>query len=164
MDARRANLTRFPLFYPEKRTFFLEGADIFDFGSGSSTDVLPFFSRRIGLFDEQQVPLQIGGKANGRAAGANFGALAVHTSEVDSLVPPASMGALRVRQNVLDESSVGHHRHHRRPAGPRQRLDRGGGLHLPDLALRAATRTSWSASGASVRTTKASPATGRRSG
>ena len=107
VDARRANITRFPLFYPEKRTFFLEGADIFDFGSGSSTDVLPFFSRRIGLFDEQQVPLQVGGKVNGRAVGANFGALAVHTSAVDSLIPSASMGVLRLRENVLHESSAG---------------------------------------------------------
>jgi hypothetical protein len=43
------NLTRFPLFFPGKRTFFLEGADIFDFGLGLSEDLIPFFSRRIGL-------------------------------------------------------------------------------------------------------------------
>ena len=50
------NLSRFPLFFPEKRTFFLEGADIFDFGLGltSDLDVLPFFSRRIGLLAGQQ--------------------------------------------------------------------------------------------------------------
>jgi len=106
-DARRTNLTRFPLFFPEKRTFFLEGADIFDFGLGTGTDVLPFFSRRIGLFDEQQVPLQLGGKVNGRAAGSNVGALVVHTGAVDSLVPPSTMAVLRARQNVLNESSVG---------------------------------------------------------
>ena len=49
VDARQTNLTRFPLFFPEKRTFFLEGSDIFQFGLGTGRDVLPFFSRRIGL-------------------------------------------------------------------------------------------------------------------
>ena len=49
MDTRRTNLTRFPLFFPEKRTFFLEGDDIFAFGLGLGQDVLPYFSRRIGL-------------------------------------------------------------------------------------------------------------------
>ncbi|NJD19940.1 MAG: carbohydrate binding family 9 domain-containing protein, partial [Gemmatimonadetes bacterium] len=49
VDTRRTNFTRFPLLFPEKRVFFLEGADIFDFGPGGESDVLPFFSRRIGL-------------------------------------------------------------------------------------------------------------------
>jgi hypothetical protein len=53
VDTRRTNLTRFPLFFPEKRSFFLDGADIFDFGAGLTTfhtqDVVPFFTRRIGL-------------------------------------------------------------------------------------------------------------------
>ena len=49
VDTRRTNLTRFPLFFPEKRTFFLEGSDIFTFGLGLGEDVIPFFSRRIGL-------------------------------------------------------------------------------------------------------------------
>ena len=49
VDTRRTNLTRFPLFFPEKRTFFLEGDDIFSFGLGLNQDVLPYFSRRIGL-------------------------------------------------------------------------------------------------------------------
>jgi len=56
VDARRTNLTRFPLFFPEKRTFFLEGADIYDFGLGLGADVIPFFSRRIGLFQGEEVP------------------------------------------------------------------------------------------------------------
>src|SRR5204863_9222239 len=56
VDARRVNLPRLPLFFPEVRTFFLEGADIFEFGLGltSDLDVLPFFSRRIGLLAGQQ--------------------------------------------------------------------------------------------------------------
>ena len=57
VDTRRTNLTRFPLFFPEKRTFFLEGSDIFDFGVGLTTfhnsDIVPFFSRRIGLYGQR---------------------------------------------------------------------------------------------------------------
>ncbi len=109
VDARRVNLTRFPLFFPEKRTFFLEGADIFDFGLGltADRDVLPFFSRRIGLLAGEQVPLRIGGKVNGRVAGTNFGAVVVRTGDVDSLPSASTMAVARLKKNVLRESSVG---------------------------------------------------------
>jgi len=111
VDTRRTNLTRFSLFFPEKRTFFLEGADIFNFGIGlramHSTDLVPFHSRRIGLFEGEEVPLQAGGKINGRIGNTNFGALAVRTGEVDGLVPATTMGVVRVKQNVLEQSSVG---------------------------------------------------------
>ncbi len=61
VDTRQTNLTRFPLFFPEKRTFFLEGSDIFEFGFGTgSNTVLPFFSRRIGLFGSNEVPILAG--------------------------------------------------------------------------------------------------------
>ncbi len=63
VDTRQTNLTRFPLFFPEKRTFFLEGSDIFEFGFGTgSSTVLPFFSRRIGLYENNQVPVMAGAK------------------------------------------------------------------------------------------------------
>lgn len=107
VDARRTNLTRFPLFFPEKRAFFLEGSDIFDFGLGLGRDLLPFFSRRIGLVDGETVPLVVGGKVNGRLGNTNFGALATHTGNVDGLVPATNMGVIRVQQNVLAESSIG---------------------------------------------------------
>ena len=109
VDARQVNLSRFPLFFPEKRTFFLEGADIFDFGLGltSDADVLPFFSRRIGLLGGEQVPIAAGGKVNGRINGTNFGALAVHTRDVHTLSTASTMAVMRVKQNVLRESSVG---------------------------------------------------------
>lgn len=111
VDTRKTNLTRFPLFFPEKRTFFLEGSDVFDFGVGMSThyysDIVPFFSRRIGLYEGEAVPLRAGGKVSGKAGAANFGALITRTGEVDSLVPGTTMGAFRVRQNVLEESTVG---------------------------------------------------------
>ena len=115
VDTRRTNLTRFPLFFPEKRTFFLEGADIFEFGLGLDTDVIPYFSRRIGLVDGREVPIVVGGKLNGRAGGANLGAEIIRTNDVDDLVPDATgvplpgatMGVSRVKQNVLAESTIG---------------------------------------------------------
>ncbi len=118
VDTRRTNLTRFSLFFPEKRTFFLEGSDIFAFGlgltSGHQPDIVPFFSRRIGLFESQEVRILGGGKLNGRAGNTNFGALAVRADRetfdpaagLDSL-PGTTMGAVRLKQNVLRESSVG---------------------------------------------------------
>ena len=122
VDVRQVNLTRFPLFFPEKRTFFLEGADIFEFGLALDEDnLIPFFSRRIGLLglngeDQSEVPINVGGKINGRVGNTNVGALVVNTRTVDSLsvtddlslnVPQTTMGALRLQQNVLEESSLG---------------------------------------------------------
>jgi hypothetical protein len=112
VDTRRTNLTRFPLFFPEKRTFFLEGSDIFDFGLGlepsfGGADLLPFFSRRIGLVSGEPVPLRVGAKVNGRAGGANLGALVVRTGTEEGIAPSATMAVVRVKQNVLGESSVG---------------------------------------------------------
>ena len=66
VDTRRTNLTRFPLFFPEKRTFFLEGADIFSFGLGLNQDVIPYFSRTDRSRRTAEVPIIAGGKINGR--------------------------------------------------------------------------------------------------
>lgn len=107
VDTRRTNLTRFPLFFPEKRSFFLEGSDIFEFGLGTGNDVRPFFSRRIGLYQGREVPLLVGGKVNGRTGQTNLGALITITDDVDGLVPVTGEGALRIQQNVLEESSAG---------------------------------------------------------
>src|SRR5258707_15069756 len=81
IDTRRTNLTRFPLFFPEKRSFFLEGADTFSFGLGLNEDVLPYFSRRIGLVGDSEVPILAGGKINGRASATHFGGLVVGTND-----------------------------------------------------------------------------------
>ncbi len=111
VDTRRTNLTRFPLFFPEKRTFFLEGSDIFDFGIGMSShyhsDVVPFFSRRIGLYEGETVPLQAGGKISGKVGNTNFGSLVTRTGAVNGTGEGATLGAFRVKQNVLEESTVG---------------------------------------------------------
>lgn len=113
VDTRRTNLTRFPLVFPEKRTFFLQGADIFDFGLGTGDDIRPFFSRRIGLYEGNPIPIQGGVKVSGRGRGANFGALLLHTGAIegsDTLTLPSTegtMGVVRWRQNALRESSLG---------------------------------------------------------
>ena len=101
-------MTRFPLFFPEKRPFFLDGADIFAFGAGIGGDTLiPFFSRRIGLVEGQQVPILAGIKTTGRVGQTNFGGLVVRTREQLGLAPPATMAVVRVKQNVFGESRAG---------------------------------------------------------
>ena len=125
VDVRKINLTRFPLFFPEKRTFFLQGADIFEFGVALDEDTfIPFYSRRIGLVGQgednlKEVPINAGGKINGRIGNTNIAALVVNTREVDSLdlgdvdedikihVPQTTMGSVRINQNILEESSIG---------------------------------------------------------
>jgi hypothetical protein len=108
VDTRETNLTRFPLFFPEKRTFFLDAADIFTFGVGiDGESLLPFFTRRIGLVSGREVPLRAGLKTTGRLSGTNFGALVVRTGTEDGVAPGSSMGVVRVKQNVLAESHVG---------------------------------------------------------
>ena len=110
VDTRRTNLDRFPLFFPEKRAFFLEGADIFEFGFGLGTEVIPFFSRRIGLYEGEQIPVSVGGKLNGRIGKTAFGGLAMNTKKYggdDFSLPSSTMGVVRVRQSILASSSVG---------------------------------------------------------
>lgn len=112
-DARQTNLTRFDILFPEKRAFFLEGSDIFEFGLGlDDASLLPVFTRRIGLLnpeegDAEKIPILLGGKLNGRVGNTNLGALMVRTESVDSGPDAATMGVVRVKQNVLEESSVG---------------------------------------------------------
>jgi hypothetical protein len=107
VDTRRTNLTRFPLFFPEKRSFFLEGADAFDFGLGLSEDLLAFHSRRIGLVDGKEVPLRAGAKVIGRSGGTSLGALVANTGDEPDVAPESSMGVVRLRQDVLTQSNVG---------------------------------------------------------
>jgi len=108
VDTRRTNLTRFPLFFPEKRTFFLEGADIFSFGLGLGEDLLPYFSRRIGLVNGREVPIIAGTKVNGRIGNTNFGGLVVGTGEEPGVVDQkVGMAVGRVKRNIWRESWVG---------------------------------------------------------
>ena len=122
VDVRQINLTRFDIFFPEKRAFFLEGADIFEFGLGLDEEsLLPFYSRRIGLIgpDEEEqveVPINVGGKIAGQVGKTNIAGLLVNTRDSENLqvddltqvdVPQTTMGSLRVNQDILEESSVG---------------------------------------------------------
>ena len=108
VDERRVNLTRFPLFFPEKRDFFLQDAGIFGFADLGTGDVLrPFFSRRIGLDARgEEVPILWGGKVTGRHAGWNVGVLEAHTDRQDG-VPEKDLVVTRVARNVGEQSTVG---------------------------------------------------------
>jgi hypothetical protein len=107
VDSRKTNLTRFALLYPEKRQFFLEGADIYDFGVGTNSDLIPFFSRQIGLYEGQEVPVRWGAKLNGKINKTNFGMLVNQTGEINENNGRSTMSAVRIKQNFLKESSIG---------------------------------------------------------
>jgi len=107
VDARQTNLTRFSLYFPEKRAFFLEGSDAFQFGSGLGSDVVPFFSRTIGLVEERQVPIRVAGRISGRVGSTSIGGVVARTGTVSGLVAAATVGAIRIKQDILGESSVG---------------------------------------------------------
>lgn len=111
-DERRINLTRFPLQFPEKRTFFLEGSEIFNFGPGGFRTFTPFFSRRIGLYEEHQVPVAWGLKLFGKLGQTNLAILDMQTkdyvNEPDNInLKAQNFLAARVYQNIFEESRVG---------------------------------------------------------
>jgi len=119
-DDRQVNLTRFPLFYPEKRSFFLEGAGIYEVASlgSSSSDLLPFYSRRIGLYRGEEVPILAGLKLSGRVERWNVGLLDVETRRVDDLgLDRQNLLAARVSRNLFRQSFVGALVTHGNPAG-----------------------------------------------
>jgi hypothetical protein len=106
-DTRQINLTRFDLFFPEQRAFFLQDSDIFQFAGLEEQSGIPFFSRRIGLDDEgEALTLDAGLKLAGRAGPLSVGVLGVRQ---DATVGPDSVDLFvgRVAVNVLAESSVG---------------------------------------------------------
>ncbi len=115
VDARQINLTRFPLFFPEKRSFFLENAGVFDFGFLQS--VLPFFSRRIGLLSGQEVPILFGTKLTGKIGRTDIGALDVRTRQTP-LAPAKNFFVGRIKQNILRQSYIGAIWTHGDPALP----------------------------------------------
>ena len=119
VDDRQVNLTRFGLFFPEQRDFFLQDADIYEFGRIGQRSMdspfarpleenaLPFFSRRIGLSATgQPVDLEGGGKLSGRVGRWTVGTLAIRQDEFEN-VEPADLFVGRVAANVLAESAVG---------------------------------------------------------
>ena len=123
VDEQQVNLTRFNLFFPEKREFFLEGRGIFDFARGSfrtarslrqgsvlGTGDAPtlFYSRRIGLEDRQVVPILGGGRLTGKVGAFDVGALNIQTDdEMVSGTPGTNFTVLRVKRDLLRRSSIG---------------------------------------------------------
>jgi len=115
VDERRINLTRFPMFFPEKRMFFLEGSENFSFSS--SISFTPFFSRTVGLYQGSQIPVLFGTKLYGKIGNTNLTVFDVQTRA--ATVPDASQGdgtldlpgrnllAARVTQNIFAQSKVG---------------------------------------------------------
>ena len=115
-DEQQVNLTRFGLFFPEKRDFFLEGKDIFafggvgtrrEFGRADNTPIM-FFSRQIGLYDEEVVPINAGARLTGRAGAYTLGLLAIQADELPQLaIPTTDFGVVRVKRDVLRRSNIG---------------------------------------------------------
>jgi hypothetical protein len=112
-DIQQVNLTRFSVFFPEKRDFFLEGQGIFDFGgvqaNSSPGDVpLLFFSRQIGLSNGQAVPVIGGARLTGRAGAYTVGALNIQTDDQPTARALATnFSALRLKRNLLQRSNIG---------------------------------------------------------
>jgi hypothetical protein len=105
VDDRQVNLTRFPLVFPERRAFFLEGASVFSFAPSSSPN--PFFSRRIGLADGQPVSVLGGARLIGRAGKQDVGLVHLRTREGIDGSAPEDFTVARVSRNIFRESSVG---------------------------------------------------------
>ncbi|MGE0446884.1 MAG: DUF5916 domain-containing protein [Vicinamibacterales bacterium] len=117
-DEQQVNLTRFSLFFPEKRDFFLENQGTFNFGLGGSaagTGVSPtsdfpviFYSRRIGLQQGGQVPLRLGGRLTGRVGKFAVGAITMRTGESETLhTPGTAFSVLRLKRDILRRSAIG---------------------------------------------------------
>ena len=108
VDSRQINLTRFELFFPEKRSFFLENAGVFSVGqeSDDEADVIPFFSRRIGLLNGQEVPILAGTKLTGKQGPYTIGVIGIRTRETD-FTEAKNFFVARVKRDFLKQSYVG---------------------------------------------------------
>ncbi|MCB9592063.1 MAG: carbohydrate binding family 9 domain-containing protein [Sandaracinaceae bacterium] len=105
LDSQVVNLDRFPLFFPERRPFFLSGLDVFEFGALEEAQL--FFTRRIGLDDDANpVPILGGLKVYGREGFLSFGVLDVATAATADR-EAANYGVARVRANFGTASYVG---------------------------------------------------------
>ena len=120
-DEQQVNLTRFSLFFPEKRDFFLENQGLFAFGNDNGAgggnafngrgnqpqDMRLFFTRRIGLSDSgQSLPILGGTRLSGRQGAYSIGVLNIQQREDDG-VPATNFSAFRLRRDVLANSDVG---------------------------------------------------------
>lgn len=115
-DEQQVNLTRFNLFFPEKREFFLENQGTFSFGgvalSGRTAGIgdapILFYSRRIGLDQGRVVPLLAGGRVTGRAGRFSLGALSIQSEdEPVSGARATNFSVLRLKRDILRRSAIG---------------------------------------------------------
>ena len=105
-DDYQVNLTRFSLFFPEKRLFFLERAGIFDFNFGGYN--MLFYSRRIGIYEEEAVRLYGGARLVGRLGSWDLGLLDMQTAPVETdegSLPSENFGVFRLRRRVFNPYS-----------------------------------------------------------
>jgi hypothetical protein len=120
-DDAQINFTRFSLFFPEKREFFLENSEIFDFGntgirfggsrrrggiSRPGTDLIPFFSRRIGIDEDRLVPILGGGRVTGRAGRYRLGLISMQTARFEE-IPSTNFTVARLRRDIFRNSDIG---------------------------------------------------------
>ena len=107
VDKQQVNLDRFNLFYPEKRSFFLENAGQFSVGSPGEIDL--FFSRKIGISDNGSVvPILGGGRLSGKIGSTNIGVLSMVTDDVENVVSKNNYSVARVNHNFKNSrSSIG---------------------------------------------------------
>ena len=117
IDEQQVNLTRFSLFFPEKRDFFLEGRGIFDFarggngafgGSGGADTPQLFYTRRIGLDNGSVIPINVGGRLTGKLGKYAIGLMNIGTEgNATSNVDPTNFTVVRLKRDVLQRSSIG---------------------------------------------------------
>ncbi len=106
VDDEQVNLTRFDLFFPEKRSFFLENSGFFEFGSAREVEV--FFSRRIGIDENQEpVPINGGARLSGKIGSYQVGLLNMQTRQVSDGVPANNFSVARISRELPNRSSIG---------------------------------------------------------
>jgi hypothetical protein len=109
VDDEQVNLTRFSLFYPEKRDFFLENAGIFDLGFRGGFGPPPyqlFFSRRIGIGEDGEIPILGGARLTGRVGGQTVGFMSVITAESGE-VPTTGHSVARIKRDIGENNFLG---------------------------------------------------------
>ena len=122
IDEQQVNLTRFSLFFPEKRDFFLEGRGVFDFArggagaqgggasgaEGSADTPYLFYSRRIGLNNNRVIPITAGGRLTGKVGAFGIGIMNIHAGDEEfSQTPDTNFTVIRVKRDILRRSTIG---------------------------------------------------------
>ncbi|OYT13416.1 MAG: hypothetical protein B6I19_05265 [Bacteroidetes bacterium 4572_114] len=102
-DRKQINLSRFSLYYPEKRQFFLEGRNYYDMKVGSN---YLFYSRRIGIGPNGEIPIIGGVRLFGKLNKTNVGIMSIQTAEKDS-VPTTNYSVVNIKQDIFKQSNIG---------------------------------------------------------